>query len=306
MPAPILAAGITAGANLVGQGINAWTQGKMNRKTREWNEKMYGIQRSHALQDWQMQNAYNDPAAQMARLKAAGLNPNLVYGNGSAAQTAGSVNQPNVAPWKPEAVQFDTGSVMSSFYDTQVRQAQIDNLAVQKELLNADVLLKAAELQDKLVTVDTKKFRLGYDQSMSATNQEFMRQKLNQLLLNQESIKQNMGIQLQKNEREIAANSMNVLKAYESILSMRKGRDYTDVLMENLAKDGTLKDMEIALRKTGWVPGDPWYIKTLQSLLGAETIDAIKQIVQDFLKPKVESPGMGSARDNPIYRRFMR
>ena len=32
---------------------------------------------------WMMNNAYNDPAAQMQRLKAAGLNPNLVYGNGS-------------------------------------------------------------------------------------------------------------------------------------------------------------------------------------------------------------------------------
>ena len=28
---------------------------------------------------WNMQNAYNDPSAQMARLKEAGLNPNLIY-----------------------------------------------------------------------------------------------------------------------------------------------------------------------------------------------------------------------------------
>lgn len=39
------------------------------KKNREWNEKM-----------WHMQNEYNTPAAQMQRLKEAGLNPNLVYG----------------------------------------------------------------------------------------------------------------------------------------------------------------------------------------------------------------------------------
>lgn len=32
---------------------------------------------------WNMNNAYNDPSAQMQRLKAAGLNPNLVYGSGN-------------------------------------------------------------------------------------------------------------------------------------------------------------------------------------------------------------------------------
>lgn len=35
------------------------------------------------LQMWNMNNSYNDPSAQMARLKAAGLNPNLVYGSGN-------------------------------------------------------------------------------------------------------------------------------------------------------------------------------------------------------------------------------
>ena len=30
-----------------------------------------------------MNNAYNDPSAQMERLKQAGLNPNLVYGGGA-------------------------------------------------------------------------------------------------------------------------------------------------------------------------------------------------------------------------------
>lgn len=41
---------------------------------------------------WNAQNAYNTPAAQMKRLKEAGLNPMLVYGSGSHSFTAGSMS----------------------------------------------------------------------------------------------------------------------------------------------------------------------------------------------------------------------
>ncbi len=83
MPSPLLPALITGGASLLGQGINAISQGAMNKKSREWQEKMYGIQRQDSLADWAMQNEYNHPSSQMARLRAAGLNPNLVYGHGA-------------------------------------------------------------------------------------------------------------------------------------------------------------------------------------------------------------------------------
>ena len=58
------------------------------------NALMYKRQRADNRQDattayqrsidmWNMNNAYNDPSAQMERLKQAGLNPNLVYGGGA-------------------------------------------------------------------------------------------------------------------------------------------------------------------------------------------------------------------------------
>ncbi len=49
------------------------------------------------IEFWKMQNAYNTPKAQMGRLSDAGLNPNLIYGSGSAnTGVAGSI-----APAKP-------------------------------------------------------------------------------------------------------------------------------------------------------------------------------------------------------------
>ena len=49
MPGPLLAPALIAGSQLLGQGINALSQSGMNKKTREWNERMYGMQRQHAL-----------------------------------------------------------------------------------------------------------------------------------------------------------------------------------------------------------------------------------------------------------------
>jgi hypothetical protein len=49
---------------------------------------------------WQMQNKYNTPKAQMARLKEAGLNPALIYGSGATnTGVAGSIAPSKPAPY---------------------------------------------------------------------------------------------------------------------------------------------------------------------------------------------------------------
>lgn len=70
-----------------------------NQKNREWNLNLARQQNRWNIEQWNRENAYNSPAAQMARYKAAGLNPDLIYGqqNLSAASpemTAGEGSQP--------------------------------------------------------------------------------------------------------------------------------------------------------------------------------------------------------------------
>lgn len=129
MSAEIAAAGIS----LAGQLINSGIQGGMNRAQRRWNEKMYGMQRKDALADWAMQNEYNSPLQQMARLKAAGLNPNLVYNNG-ATHSAQAVQKSDMKQWSPQAPQFDFGQIIDQYLGTQQRQNAIN---VGKEQLEA-------------------------------------------------------------------------------------------------------------------------------------------------------------------------
>lgn len=70
-----------------------------NEKNREYNLNLAKMQNQWNIEQWNRENAYNSPAAQMARYKAAGLNPDLIYGqqNLSAASpemTAGEGSQP--------------------------------------------------------------------------------------------------------------------------------------------------------------------------------------------------------------------
>lgn len=54
-----------------------------NKKQFKYQKEAMAIQDQYNRELWNYQNAYNTPAAQMERLKAAGLNPHLIYGGGS-------------------------------------------------------------------------------------------------------------------------------------------------------------------------------------------------------------------------------
>lgn len=79
MSATIGAAAITAGAGLLGSLFGANKQDKNAQAQRDWQEKMYLMDRE-----------YNTAANQRKRFEEAGLNPNLMM-NGSAGSVSGSV-----------------------------------------------------------------------------------------------------------------------------------------------------------------------------------------------------------------------
>ena len=126
---------ITAGGSLLGQGINAAVQGGMNRKTRKWNEKMYALQRQHALEDWARINEYNKPLSQMQRFKEAGLNPHLIYGQSN---TADPVRSTDVKQWSPQAPRFDFGQIVDQYLGTRQAGVAFDIGKEQSEKLRLE------------------------------------------------------------------------------------------------------------------------------------------------------------------------
>lgn len=270
----ILPIAAQAQANLIGQGLNVLSTEWTNRQARKWQEKMYGRQRQDALADWALQNEYNSPINQMARLRDAGLNPNLVYGKGADAMASTGVRSSSTGSWNPKAPQVDFGSVgrdsLSMYYDTQMKQAQIDNLKVQNTVLTQDALLKAAGVLESTsrrermgVETETGKFDLALKQDLRDMSLETMRAGIDKTLAETGRI-------LTDQEIMIAMKQPNLQLALEHILNARKQRAKTDAdikhidqQIEVLKKDQELKQLDIDLKEKGVQPTDALWQRIL-------------------------------------------
>ena len=188
---------ITALAAVATQAGNSLAQSSMNRKTREWNEKQYGKQRTDALADWARTNEYNAPLQQMARLKEAGLSPHLIYGGG-----ANSISQPvrstDTKSWSPNAPQIDGGQIVSQYFGVQQQQNALEIQAEQirglkidndiKENTKADIIDKAnitnqeATARIDKLTADFQLTRLK--QSLQAGEYDKIQEEVKQLVTN--------------------------------------------------------------------------------------------------------------------------
>lgn len=115
------------------------------RRNRKFAREMYWTERQNSLADWNMQNEYNSPAAQMARLKEAGLNPNLVYGNGGSQVQAATVRggQGGGAQETP-MLGTRLGESMRQIYDIKLANAQLKNQDLVAENLRQDLANKKA------------------------------------------------------------------------------------------------------------------------------------------------------------------
>lgn len=137
---PGLTAGLSAGTSVL-QSIF----GNIGRRASEKRA------RAHDINMWDKTNQYNHPSAQMARLRSAGLNPNLVYG-GSSGQTAGTANSLPSA----NAPEYDMniGEPFQKYFQIKNTEAQTNNLDAQSRLNAANTILannkSKTELQNTL------------------------------------------------------------------------------------------------------------------------------------------------------------
>ena len=103
------------------------------------------------LDFWNMQNAYNSPAAQMQRYQAAGLNPNLIYGQSNTADQVTAASSPNYQTTPMQAEQMSGGSGVGdnfSIGDPVMEYYRI--LQMQQSLENAEKQGKVLDSQANL------------------------------------------------------------------------------------------------------------------------------------------------------------
>lgn len=286
MAGEILAAGIAAAAGLAGTGGQMVAMGKMNRKTRSWNEKMMHRQRDWALADYAMQNEYNSPAAQMARLKAAGLNPHLVYGNGADAQ-GGTVRSVDTPSWKPEmadiqgGVQNAANSALFQYQNVQQRQLQNDLLKTQTTALEREIQLKEIAATANTLGIIMKNFKFAQDQKMAPYNLQLLKENISKTQQDQlESLSRISNTTWQGNRDSLRLENENKrlqsdldsqeLQRVIMRISANKGTEEINQLkqnIQNLKQTGEYQQMENEIfrrmKEANISPRDPAYYKLI-------------------------------------------
>lgn len=281
-----LSALIGGGAQAIGQGINAWQTGRMNKASRAFSRQMYEKQRADSIEFWNMQNAYNSPSAQVQRMRDAGLNPALMYGGSGGSTPAGSIPTPDV-----QRPQFDTPrwgdassgalATLSAMYDLDIKAAQADNLRSQNTVIVQDALLKAAEIANTNVRTARGQFDLQFESDLRETSADARRELLRKL-------KTDIDVTTHRDAREAAMNASNISEAIERMANLREQRlnyqlqrtkDATEIsriradiarikqTTENAKKEGKLRDLEIELRQQGINPNDPLWSRVVGRFL---------------------------------------
>lgn len=277
------AAIIGAGLNAAVAGGNMYSQGRMNKRTEKYNERMYFRNRADALADWNMQNDYNSPTAQMQRFRDAGLNPNLIYGQTNEGATVRSTDQ---QAWNPRAPQFefDAGSVMGAYYDTKLKEAQTDNLRAANTVAVNQAALLAAQTAQTGANTARSQFDLGLAQDLRATSLETAQASLRKL--NTET-----DISLQQNDRNAVITASNLREATERITKLRLEQANTsaekrriEATIQGIIKDNSLKEYDLKLRAKGINPNDPMWIRMITQFMD-DKIEGLKSKARE-LKPE--------------------
>lgn len=280
MAGPLLAAGIAAGASLAGTGLQIGAAGKMNKKTRNWNNQQIERQREWALQDYHMQNQYNSPAMQMKRLKEAGLNPHLVYGNGADAQGANMAPPPAAEIGRQEVPDIAGGinNAISAYQDTTTRALQNNLIKTQNEIAEKEVDLKKSQkaaldlaIVEKGLDIDFKgkinPYNIQAKQKQIETFETNMMKTLADIDLNtgrynREKIMQESALDTATIQRQIMHMSMN--KTKEEINQIRQN-------IENMKKSGEyqgyMNQIQKRITDQGLTTSDPSYFRMLSEFL---------------------------------------
>lgn len=183
---------IQGGSDLFGSLVNnIWSQANQagsREHQYQMTDYLYSLdlqqwqrQNDYNLQMWNMQNQYNSPASQMARFKEAGLNPNLIYGQGqpglaspvpqaNGPQAKGQaintfkpdIQIPQVLPMIMDAVR--TKQQLANMEQMRLKTVEDTNLARAKALIE----MKKANFTDQEIQMTIERF--GWDKQQFEQN----------------------------------------------------------------------------------------------------------------------------------------
>lgn len=247
MPLPAIAAPLLGAA---GSAISSLITNKGGKKSQARANK-------YNVDFWNMQNDYNNPTAQMARLREAGLNPNLIYG---AQPSSATGNAESIAPSKAAPFNFESPvNDIGKFAQLGKTTATTDNLREQNQVLAQEAILKAAQTA-KLGTDNARgKFDLGLAQELKDTSLQAA--KANLANMEQSTIQKELD-----NTVKSGAQKSIMKDLFYRAENAKETLQGTKLL-------NNLRQLEVELKRIGIERNDPWYFRIIGRHL--DEIDAI-------------------------------
>lgn len=241
---------IGAIANTVTSAINSRREQKVAQsntdKTIQANRELAEYQYSKNLEQWNRENAYNSPESQMSRLSAAGLNPNLVYGNGSVSgntTTAGVRFQTPDVNYRYQARRIPSIPEISTYLqDYGLKEAELANRKSSNNVLNA----QASKLK-----MDT------YNSALDSFNR----------MLNYSRGKLDYKLKSQLYKYNLEAGKLAVDKARKDIERSDVSISQMRQMTRNLGLDYDYKSLKNKLYRLGVGDSDGFLIRMLSRLL---------------------------------------
>lgn len=262
---------------------------KNTQMTIDANRELAKYSYAKDLEMWNMANDYNSPVNQMARFKAAGLNPNLIYGNGSAA--AGNTNA-TMPKYNAPTVQYnykplvDLPGMLSQYQDFSMRQAQINNVKAQTDNVNARTINEGIES-------GLKQLRKG-DITMATELKKFQLKKGNELLPYQSSVVRSQASQqetkvLQEFECLKLMKQENLLKLLEED-QRRKNLTSTDLEMEKKRAETLFLQYKNEWMKMGVTTSDNPLLRILTRMITESGFDLFGELKGWFREMRGQDP----------------
>ena len=229
MPFPIAAA-IMAGAAVAGSAINAASQARQNKKNYKYNKALSEQAFEQNQQMWSMENQYNSPAAQLARYQAAGINPNVLYGQGSDVSSGNSDSTPELEypAYQGKAPFFDIDNPIQAL----VTPYQISNIESQTAENYSNVDFLGAKTKRILTLLPHEQANLDAKTMQLKTDVTYMNVKIRGLNLDNDLKERTLdaNVKCAELQLDLMGAQVDVLKSEKDL--NRKKIDQVDKAMQ--------------------------------------------------------------------------
>lgn len=170
-------AAIAGGASLVNGIMDLFGQSSANeqnvamqRETNALNYQMFQESQEFAKAQQQLVMEYNDPSAQAQRLRAAGVNPASVFGNGSVSEVS-AMNPPSATPMvAPQVRPLDYSMIGNSlqfandaFFKNQLVANEAKKAGADASISETNALFERQAFANKLAIVANDKSKSDYE-----------------------------------------------------------------------------------------------------------------------------------------------